>query len=56
MYMCVWICISVGDAIWDAVPLAGSQQAVIVRAWFPLPRVKKLPTISARLTLMQDCP
>lgn len=54
--MCVWICTSVGDARWDAVPLAGSQQAVAVRAWFPLPGVKKLPASRAGLTFTQDCP
>lgn len=42
--------------IWDAVPLAGSWQAVVVRAWLPLPGVKRLPASSAGLTFTQDCP
>lgn len=56
MYMCMWICISAGVAVWDAVPLAGSWQAVVVRAWLPLPGVKKLPAASAGLIFTQDCP
>lgn len=46
--------VSVGDAVWDALPLADSWQAVAVTAWLLLPGERKPSAFSAGLTFTKD--